>query len=70
MTHFTVSFPEKYDSQNIYLKDILEENAGIKFCIALMRKIFDTQVIKLEEARIIVISQVYIPYKEDCIYIF
>ncbi len=33
MTYFDVNFPEKYDDNNIYLKDIIAEEVGTKFCM-------------------------------------
>ena len=44
MTYICINFPEKYNDTNIYLKDIISEEIGIKFCMALMRSILDTQV--------------------------
>ena len=61
MTYFTINFPEKYGEENIFLKDIIYENVGMKFCMALMREVLDTQVKNAEEPNIIPMSQVYIP---------
>lgn len=61
MTYFTINFPEKYGEENIFLKDIISENVGMKFCMALMREVLDTQVKNAEEPNIIPMSQVYIP---------
>lgn len=61
MTSFTVNFPENYDGQNIYLKDIIAENVGMKFCMALMREIIDTQVKNADAPDIKIMSQVYLP---------
>ena len=61
MTYFTMNFPEKYGEENIFLKDIISENVGMKFCMALMREVLDTQVKNAEEPNIIPMSQVYIP---------
>ncbi len=44
MTYFSINFPETYNDTNIYLKDIISEEVGMKFCMALMRAILDTQV--------------------------
>ena len=44
MTYFCINFPEKYDDTNIYLKEIMSEEVGMKFCMALMRTILDTQI--------------------------
>ena len=61
MTYFTINFPEKYGEENIFLKDIISENVGMKFCMALMREVLDTQIKNAEEPNIIPMSQVYIP---------
>ena len=61
ITYFTINFPEKYGEENIFLKDIISENVGMKFCMALMREVLDTQVKNAEEPNIIPMSQVYIP---------
>ncbi len=63
MTYFTVNFPEKYDGENIYLKDIIAENVGMKFCMALMREIIDTQVKNAKVPDIKIMSQVYLLIK-------
>ncbi|MBQ2664245.1 MAG: hypothetical protein IJG16_08875, partial [Clostridia bacterium] len=39
MTYFSINFPEIYENNNIYLKDIITEEVGMKFCMALMRNI-------------------------------
>ncbi|MDD3106454.1 MAG: hypothetical protein PHP65_01430 [Bacilli bacterium] len=61
MTYFSVVFPEQYDENNIYLKDIISEKVGMKFCLALMREVLDKQVENPEEAKIKIMSQVYFP---------
>lgn len=61
MTYFSVDFPQKYDSTNIYLKDIISEEVGMKFCMALMRKIIDSQIENAKEPDIKIMSQVYLP---------
>ena len=63
MTYFTINFPEEYGEENIFLKDIISEDVGMKFCMALMREVLDTQVKNAEAPDIIPISQVYIPEK-------
>ena len=63
MTYFCINFPEEYGDNNIYLKDILSEEVGIKFCMALMREILDTQVEDSEVPDIKIMSQVYLPIK-------
>lgn len=61
MTYFSVKFPEKYGDNNIYLKDIISEEIGMKFCMVLMKEILDTQVISSDKPKIKIMSQVYIP---------
>ncbi|WEB81035.1 hypothetical protein [Vagococcus lutrae] len=61
MTYFDVNFPEKYANNDIYLKDIITEEVGTKFCMALMREILDKQVENPEEPIIRIMSQVYFP---------
>ncbi|WP_244444784.1 hypothetical protein [Paenibacillus camerounensis] len=63
MTYFCIDFPEKYDNSNIYLKDIMSEEVRMKFCMALMRAILDTQVEDSEVPDIKIMSQVYLPIK-------
>jgi hypothetical protein len=63
MTYFTINFPENYNDTNIYLKDILSEEVGMKFCMALMREILDTQVEDSKVPDIKIMSQVYLPVK-------
>lgn len=63
MTYFSVNFPEKYEDNNIYLKDIITEEVGMKSCIALMREVLDKQVVNADEPKIKIMSQVYFPVK-------
>ena len=63
MTYFSIHFPEVYNQNDIYLKDIISEDAGMKFCMALMREVLDTQVENADEPDIKIISQVYMPIK-------
>ena len=65
MTYFSINFPEVYKNDNIYLKDIIAEEVGMKFCMALMREILDTQVENADEQQIKIMSQVYIPTKTN-----
>lgn len=61
MTYFSVNFPEQYDDNRIYLKDIITEEVGSKFCMALMRQVLDAQIENPENPTIIIMSQVYVP---------
>lgn len=63
MTYFSIHFPEVYNQNDIYLKDIISEDAGMKFCMALMREVLDTQVENADEPNIKIMSQVYMPIK-------
>ena len=60
MTYFSINFPEKYEENNIYLKDFISEKVGMKFCMALMREILDKQVVNADIPKIKIMSQVYI----------
>lgn len=45
MTYISIKFPKLYNlSDRIYLKNMMEEEGGIKFCFILMRRILDTQL--------------------------
>jgi len=45
MTYISIAFPGVYeDVSKIYLKDMLSEKEGVKFCLVMMRQIMDTQV--------------------------
>lgn len=48
MTYLSINFPGKYNLNNkIFLKNIISEIDGIKFCIILMKGILDTQIEKI-----------------------
>lgn len=64
MTYFNVNFPKKYDDNNIYLKDIIAEEVGTKFCMALIWEILDKQVENPEDPIIRIMSQVYSPIRK------
>lgn len=61
MTHISINFPEKYNENKIFLKDIVSEKEGIKLCISFMKEILDVQVASNKEQDIKIMSQVYIP---------
>ncbi len=45
MTYLSVNFPKEYEDENkIFLKNIISEKEGIKFCLILMHNILSTQV--------------------------
>jgi hypothetical protein len=60
MTHISINFPEEYNDNKIFLKDIVSEKEGIKLCISFMKEILDVQVDSGEEPDIKIMSQVYI----------
>lgn len=62
MTYIEINFPEKHnDDFKIYLKDIITEKEGIKFCISLIKQILDVQVEGSKKSDIEIMSQVYAP---------
>lgn len=61
MTDISISFPEEYDNNRIFLKDLVSEREGIKLCISFMKQILDSQIVSDEEQDIQIMSQVYIP---------
>ncbi|MEL0609000.1 hypothetical protein [Vibrio echinoideorum] len=44
MTYMNINFPLEYGENRIYLKDMLSEKDGVKFCLIMMRQILNTQV--------------------------
>jgi hypothetical protein len=44
MTYVSIRFPEVYDGNKIYLKDIISEKDGVKFSFIMMRNVVNTQV--------------------------
>ena len=44
MTYMSIKFPDKYDDNKIYLKDIIPEKDGVKFSFIMMKNILNTQV--------------------------
>lgn len=61
MTHISINFPEEYNDNKIFLKDIVSEKEGIKLCISFMKEILDVQVDFDEEQDIKIMSQAYVP---------
>lgn len=48
-TYVTFSFPEEYADNKIYLKDMVNENDGIRFCLFLMFRVLMSQVVLITE---------------------
>jgi hypothetical protein len=45
MTYLSINFPDKYeDESRIYLREIVSERDGVRFCFIMMRQIMNTQV--------------------------
>jgi len=45
MTYLSINFPGQYNEENrIYLKDMISEKEGVKFCFILMKQILASQV--------------------------
>lgn len=61
MTDISICFPEEYNDNKIFLKDIVSEKEGIKLCISFMKLILDSQIVSDEEPDIQIMSQVYVP---------
>jgi hypothetical protein len=49
MTYMSILFPEFYDDNKIYLKDIISEKDGVKFSFIMMRNVLNTQVESVSE---------------------
>lgn len=64
MTHISINFPEEYNDNRIFLKNIVSEKEGIKLCISFMKEIVDVQVDSDEEQDIRIMSQIYVPKEE------
>ena len=59
MIYFSVNLPKEYGDNNIFLKDIISEEFGMKFCMALMRAVLDKQVENTDTPIFKIMSQVY-----------
>lgn len=44
----TIDFPETYENNKIYLKNIISEKDGVKFAIVMMLRVINTQVISIK----------------------
>ena len=47
--YVTFSFPKEYKENKIYLKDMINEGDGIRFCLFLMYRVLMSQVISITE---------------------
>jgi len=44
MTYISIRFPEEYNDNRIYLKNIISEKEGVKFSLFMMKHVLNTQV--------------------------
>ena len=44
MTYMSIQFPQSYEDNKIYLRDMITEKDGVKFSLIMMKKILNTQV--------------------------
>jgi hypothetical protein len=44
MTYMSIQFPQSYEDNKIYLRDMISEKDGVKFSLIMMKKILNTQV--------------------------
>jgi len=52
LTYVTVSFPAEYQAGNeVYLRDIVSERDGIKFCLMFMREVLMSQVESIDSVK-------------------
>jgi len=52
MTYLSINFPKLYeDGSKVYLKDMITEKEGIKFCFILMKQIMNSQVEEIKESK-------------------
>ena len=65
MTYFSVNFPDSYGRYNIYLKNIITEEVGMKFCMQLMKNVLDIQLENPSEEKIKIMSQVYFTKRQE-----
>ncbi|MFT5427004.1 MAG: hypothetical protein ACI9ZT_001953 [Gammaproteobacteria bacterium] len=49
MTYMSIQFPQEYEDNKIYLKDMISEKDGVKFSLIMMRQILNTQVESIGE---------------------
>ena len=62
MTYFEVNLDNKYkQGEKVFLRDIIPEDAGVKFCAEMMKRVVDIAIENPPESKIDVMSQVYIP---------
>lgn len=62
MTYFEVNLDNKYIlGEKVFLHNIIPEDAGVKFCAEMMKRVVDIAIENPPESKIDVMSQVYIP---------
>lgn len=44
MTYISINFPSEYDTNKIFLKDMVSEKNGVKFSLIMMRQMLNTQI--------------------------
>jgi len=49
MTYMSISFPQAYENEKIYLKDIITEKDGVRFSLIMMLQVLNTQVESVAE---------------------
>lgn len=65
MTYFEVNLDNKYkQGEKVFLHDIIPEDAGVKFCAEMMKKVVDIVIENPPESKLDIMSQVYIPIKK------
>lgn len=48
-TYVKINFPKKYDNEKIFLKDIINEEEGVKFALVMMIRVLNTQIESIKE---------------------
>ena len=48
-TYVTINFPKNYNSNKIYLKNIIKEEEGVKFALVMMIRVLNTQIELIKE---------------------
>lgn len=48
MTYLSINFPAEYGDKRIYLKDMIDEKDGVRFCFILMKGVLNSQLLSTE----------------------